>query len=102
MSLVLCEECQKEISDRALTCPHCGFSYKYEEEEERRITIEQTSKRWKQNYIMAFMFLIMGGAIALNGLARKNSSLIYLGFVTMFFSLIYIFYVRIRAWWDNG
>ena len=24
MSLVHCKECGKEISDRALTCPHCG------------------------------------------------------------------------------
>lgn len=25
MALILCPECKKEISDKALSCPHCGF-----------------------------------------------------------------------------
>lgn len=25
MSLIKCPECKKEISDQAITCPHCGF-----------------------------------------------------------------------------
>ena len=25
MALVSCEECKREVSDRATTCPHCGF-----------------------------------------------------------------------------
>ena len=26
MGLILCPECGTKISDRALTCPHCGYS----------------------------------------------------------------------------
>jgi len=25
MSLVNCKECGKEVSDKAINCPHCGF-----------------------------------------------------------------------------
>ena len=25
MTLILCPECKREISDQANTCPHCGF-----------------------------------------------------------------------------
>jgi hypothetical protein len=28
MALTKCEECEKEISDKAITCPHCGISIK--------------------------------------------------------------------------
>ena len=25
MTLIKCKECNKEISDKAKSCPHCGF-----------------------------------------------------------------------------
>ena len=28
MAIVLCPECQKEISEKAVTCPHCGYPLK--------------------------------------------------------------------------
>jgi len=28
MSLINCNECRKEISDLAITCPHCGTPFK--------------------------------------------------------------------------
>lgn len=28
MALFKCPECEKEISDKATTCPHCGFPLK--------------------------------------------------------------------------
>jgi len=29
MSIVKCPECQKDISNQAITCPHCGYSRLY-------------------------------------------------------------------------
>lgn len=31
MALIKCDECQKEISDTAKTCPHCGYNFKKEQ-----------------------------------------------------------------------
>jgi hypothetical protein len=28
MAIISCPECSKDISDKALTCPHCGVSVK--------------------------------------------------------------------------
>lgn len=27
MSLIKCPECEKEISDKAFSCPHCGYQF---------------------------------------------------------------------------
>ena len=34
MAMVKCPECNGDISDKALTCPHCGFPIKVEKEEQ--------------------------------------------------------------------
>ena len=31
MALINCPECKKEVSDSALSCPHCGFQLKEKE-----------------------------------------------------------------------
>ena len=28
MALIKCKECNKEVSDTAKTCPHCGYKLK--------------------------------------------------------------------------
>lgn len=27
MALIVCPDCKKEISDKAKSCPHCGFTF---------------------------------------------------------------------------
>ena len=39
MALINCPECKKEISDKAQTCPHCGFPVKNESDKEDRYDI---------------------------------------------------------------
>lgn len=36
MALIKCNECGKEISDKAKVCPHCGTKYKIENENDRK------------------------------------------------------------------
>ena len=37
MALINCEECGREVSDRARSCPHCGFPVKCDEPEVQHI-----------------------------------------------------------------
>ena len=39
MALIKCENCGKNISDKAYHCPHCNFSYAKEVKKTKRIFI---------------------------------------------------------------
>lgn len=52
MSLIKCTECQKEISDQANTCPHCGRAVK-------PVLIEQNSKRWKKVKLVSWIVFLV-------------------------------------------
>lgn len=39
MSLIQCPECKKEISDKALTCPNCGYTLKPQQVKETKKNI---------------------------------------------------------------
>ena len=45
MALINCKECGKEISDGAITCPHCGAKI-------------NTTQGWKLLGLFAIMFII--------------------------------------------
>ncbi|PIS45933.1 MAG: hypothetical protein COT22_02615 [Ignavibacteria bacterium CG08_land_8_20_14_0_20_37_9] len=45
MALINCKECGKEISDGAITCPHCGAKI-------------NTTQGWKLLGLFATMFII--------------------------------------------
>ena len=54
MALKLCEDCNKEISTMAISCPNCGRP------NTGVVTIEQTQKKWK-------LWSLLGGFIMLLG-----------------------------------
>ncbi len=53
MALIRCPECNREISDRAGSCPECAYPL-------AATTIEQTGKRWKQIQFGATALMVMG------------------------------------------
>ena len=40
--LIQCEECKKEISDKATTCPHCGNPIQQKEVKEDTFKLNET------------------------------------------------------------
>ena len=48
MALINCPECQKEVSDTALACPHCGFGVASYIQESKRIQQELAEDKEKQ------------------------------------------------------
>lgn len=36
MALIKCPECELQVSDKALSCPHCGFPLRETHEQKRR------------------------------------------------------------------
>ena len=46
MALVICPECNKEISDSVKKCPHCGYKLKKEKKENVGILSKNGMKTW--------------------------------------------------------
>ena len=51
MALVICPECNKEISDSVKKCPHCGYKLK-KEKKEKAPKILTTPKRKKSKWVL--------------------------------------------------
>jgi len=60
MALINCPECQKEVSDKAATCPNCGFSIN---QSEGNVTFTIASKP----KILKFIPFIVAGVVLLGG-----------------------------------
>jgi len=95
MALIKCSECQKEISDKAETCPFCGNPMKSTVPEMvGKVEIEKTNKKWKKLGCLGFILF------TISILAFMES--ISLGIIFSIISLVVIIWARIGAWWNNG
>jgi len=60
MALITCPDCQKQISDQAPTCPHCGRPMQAVEKAEKVQTIEATGKRYKGMQLVGGLLISLG------------------------------------------
>jgi hypothetical protein len=57
MALKICEDCEKEISSIAISCPHCGRP----NANEGIVTIEKTQKKYKRWDLLGILLAVPGG-----------------------------------------
>jgi hypothetical protein len=96
MALIHCPECQKEISDQASACPHCGHPMK------RPTTIEATGKKWKATQLLSALLVIVGFiifGIIITG--EPGGAPPALGLLLVFVGLIGYVARKIGAWWHH-
>ena len=97
MALIKCSECGKEISDKANTCPSCGNpinSQSVVTDQNSRVEIVQTSKKWKKTWLWGFLLLIGGWIMCIKSLG--------LGIFMMFIGFTLAIISAIGRWWTNG
>jgi len=100
MALKICEDCKKEISTEAISCPNCGRP----NENAGIITIEQTQKKWKHWNLfgVSLMFIAIGygGIIGKAGVASKIA--VFAGFAV--FAIGFMLWVGsgIGKWYHHG
>ena len=58
MALIKCPECDKNISDKAESCPHCGYSF---EKKANNNTLETLKGKWNNKYLLVLLVLLVGG-----------------------------------------
>lgn len=62
MALIKCTECQKEISDQALSCPHCGFPLSLSDSTTISDSQEKSSNANKISF-MPFLWCVIGAIV---------------------------------------
>jgi hypothetical protein len=96
MSLMTCSECNKQISDTVVACPHCGFVRDKSQvllSNNKTTTIELTGKYWKVLKLLSILMFI-GGLLILP--TKEN-----FGFLVILVSIIIFISAKVGIWWNH-
>ena len=58
MALIECPECNKEVSDRAISCPHCGFPIADIQKTESQHTVKVNNKIYDISKLKIMYFVL--------------------------------------------
>jgi hypothetical protein len=114
MALIYCVECSAQVSDRAATCPRCGYPiggrdvpFALPPQVDRLarqvapppqpavVTIEKTGKSWKAGMLVFSMLFFLGIVVAVGGSGEAG------GGIAVFGAVGYLA-AKIGAWWHHG
>jgi uncharacterized membrane protein YvbJ len=104
MALIKCPECGTEVSDKAPQCPKCSYpisTIPAGQKVEDVQTIQQTSKRFKKQIIIAVILLIGGIIVLAIGADGKRYGLAGVGILAIILGVVWYIIVRIRIWWHH-
>lgn len=74
MALIKCPECDKKVSDKAESCPHCGYSFKKKIEinDEK---LKELKGKWNNKYlIIILVVLVISYFLFFNGSKTNNTN----------------------------
>lgn len=92
MAIVNCPECQKQISDKAESCPNCG--YRSKKASENVTTTQKTSKKLKQRQLLA----CIPAAISI---IFSNSGKFDLVIACWVITFVLLIIIRLQIWWEH-
>jgi hypothetical protein len=92
MALINCPECNKDVSDKASSCPFCGHPIA-----DSATTIELTNKKWKKFKLAGLMFFVIGLFVIFKGGAYTG-----LGVLLWLTAFVLQIIGKTGAWWTNG
>jgi len=108
MALIKCSECQKDISDKAPSCPGCGnpisgqnvTTVKTDSDMPLKIEPVLTSKRWKWVKIISGILIISGFIIPafLSGSPEMGQGF---GWLLVFIGIVGYLIGKIGAWYAD-
>ena len=106
MALVPCAECNRQISDKAVTCPHCGnpvvattarTNIAVENAPGKALTTQSTAKVWKVIQLIGFLICVAG--VVSCSTTRDN----YQTGVQLVMLGGFVFLIgRFGGWWKHG
>lgn len=112
MSLIKCSECQKEVSDKASSCPSCGNPINATKSPVAqvitnpsnpvKIDLEFTSKKWKKAKLISWGVIILG--IIITGSEQpvsSNNITLWIGISLIGYGIIALIIGKIGAWYAD-
>lgn len=106
MALIHCAECNREISDRAVSCPGCGAPIAAQpsgpDSAEAVQTIQATGKSWKGQQLLAFLLIAIGVFVAVGWGAAGSGTGAAAGSIMFIVGFIWFIGARVGAWWHHG
>ncbi len=103
MALIKCLECGRGVSDKATTCPSCGYPLAQTRRARRPVVvIERTSKKWKGLKFLGVSLIILGLIAFCFGFSGKSESPVALGSLVVLAGFGCLWSARIGAWWYHG
>ncbi len=74
MALIKCPECDKKVSDKAESCPHCGYSFKKKIEINNE-KLKELKGKWNNKYlIIILLVLVLCYFLFFNGQKGNNEN----------------------------
>jgi hypothetical protein len=101
VALIACEECRREISDRAAACPHCGNPMTRKAiaiDEKSVVTTQSTGKGPKAVQIVAALIMSASVAMCINDKGTPS----FEGMALFMIGMLVWLTARINAWWKHG
>ena len=93
MALIKCEECGKEISSLATSCPSCGKPING-----NVVTTQQTSKHWKLIKFISWIVFLIGLS---NAFAGQTAAAKSAGIAFAVLAFVGILVAKFGSWWTN-
>lgn len=100
MALITCPDCQKQISDQAPACPHCGRPAQPAVPPEKVQTIEATGKKYKGMQLIGSLLICLGVISCVYQMNNPASSSI-MTIIFMASGFLIMIVGRFGAWWDH-
>ena len=103
MALIKCLECNRDVSDKAANCPHCGYPLGRTASGLRRVqVIERTERRWKALRALGWLLILAGVVVFLRELAADDFRGAALGWWLGGAGVACLVTSSAGAWWYHG
>lgn len=97
MAIIQCPECTKQISDQAVSCPHCGAprAAATVDASQGVVTTQATGKSQKGWQVAGVLAMIVG-------VIMISSDTPEIGGLLTFGGLVAVVAAKMSAWWQHG
>lgn len=105
MALINCNECNQEVSDKAVSCPKCGAPIATAQEIKaagvRLSTVQETSKKFKLHSLISVTLVIIGFIWLFATANNPPSEASNIPLLPITVGLIWYIVNRFRVWWHH-